>query len=490
MAPFLLILAAALAAFGCALAGSFHFDDYSLFTDAAVTSPAGWLAVWSPLRTRPITYLTFWANYQAGGQQPFGYHAVNLALHIACALLLWRVLVRLLPPRAALLAALLFAVHPIQSEPVAYVFARATLLMTLLCLLSLRAWLDGRRWMALLCFAAALLAKEECAAFPVVLVLLHLARQRPAREWRAIASMFVLALCAGLHLILITRLVPGSAAAFGTPVRPLDYLAGQGIVLWRYARLLVVPSGLTVDPDPGAAPLWLACLGWAAIALLVAAALRTFRAHPVVMWLLAGLILLLPVSSVIPVADLAADRRLYLPMLALCAAAGLLLVRIPPRAIVPLFAVLIALSVARMQAWQTEESLWSEAVRRSPGKIRPKLQLARAAEPATALRLLEDARLLAPDDPRVAAEIGACYLSHHRADLALREFGRALALEPRNPLALNNRGAALAALRQTEAARLDFEQALTIDPCLAGAHDNLRLMGVASEAPVSCPPAR
>jgi tetratricopeptide (TPR) repeat protein len=267
-----------------------------------------------------------------------------------------------------------------------------------------------------------------------------------------------------VHLLLITRLAPGSAAAFGASVRPLDYLAGQGFVLWRYARLLVAPLGLTVDPDAGSGPFWLACLGWVSIALLAAVALRSFRSRPVVMWLLAGFVLLLPVSSVIPVSDLAADRRLYLPMIAFCAAAGLPLARIPLRAVVPVFAVLVALSVARMNAWESEESLWSEAVRRSPLKARPKLQLARVADAAAALRLFEDARRLAPNDPQVAAGLGTWYLSHRRPDLALREFGRALALEPGNPLALNNRGAALAALGQNDAARLDFEEALKIDP--------------------------
>jgi hypothetical protein len=62
-----LLVAAALAAFGLTAAGSFHFDDYSLFSDPAITSPDGWMEVWRAARTRPLTYFTLWLNYQAGG---------------------------------------------------------------------------------------------------------------------------------------------------------------------------------------------------------------------------------------------------------------------------------------------------------------------------------------------------------------------------------------------------------------------------------------
>jgi hypothetical protein len=67
----LLLIAAALLAFGLSLAGSFHFDDYAIFNDPDILSPAA---------TRPLTNLTFWINEQAGGQNPVGYHVVNLLL--------------------------------------------------------------------------------------------------------------------------------------------------------------------------------------------------------------------------------------------------------------------------------------------------------------------------------------------------------------------------------------------------------------------------
>ena len=132
----LILTVAALVAFGASLGSTFHFDDYAIFADPALTSTSGWWQVWRPVQTRPLTYFTFWLNYQLGGRNPAGYHALNLALHLAAVLLLYDVLCRLLDRRAALVAAALFAVHPMQAEAVNYIWARGTLLMTVLCLLS------------------------------------------------------------------------------------------------------------------------------------------------------------------------------------------------------------------------------------------------------------------------------------------------------------------------------------------------------------------
>ena len=122
----------------------------------------------------------------------------------------------------------------------------------------------------------------------------------------------------------------------------------------------------------------------------------------------------------------------------------------------------------------TDESLWREAVRRAPEKVRPKIQLARSLRAAEALALLNEAHNLAPYNPEVAAETGKVLLDEHQPEAALVEFGRALALDPRDARNLNNRGVALAELGQTEAARADFERALHIDPGLTEAAENLR----------------
>jgi tetratricopeptide (TPR) repeat protein len=471
-------------------------DDYAILSDPILTSSSGWWRVWEPLQTRPLTYFTFWLNYRLGGASPAGYHLVNLLLHLAAVLMLVRVLRAKLPERAGLVAAALFALHPIQAEPVLYVFARATLLATLLCLVALHAWLRDRRWAAVAWFTMALAAKEECVAFPLVLALLHMVERRDRRERWPIAAMLVLSLAAGLRVFAALRAHPDAPAGAQAGISLLDYFAAQGTVILRYFRLLVLPAGFTVDPDIAIPSTIVALAVWVVLlAALVTLAMK-LRTNAYAFWILAGFILLAPSSSIFPAQDLAADRRMYLPMIAFSAGLGILAARVDRRVVAGLAIILALLSFQRSLVWMSEESLWSEAVRRAPNKIRPKIQLARAVDPPRAVQLLNEAKRLAPDDANVAAELGRSLLAAGRTAEALGEFGRALALDPTSARAVNNRGVALLALGQTEAARQDFERALRIDPCQPDARSNLLQMGVKPPhipgcgAAIAPPPAR
>jgi tetratricopeptide (TPR) repeat protein len=140
--------------------------------------------------------------------------------------------------------------------------------------------------------------------------------------------------------------------------------------------------------------------------------------------------------------------------------------------------VLAAISVSRTYVWMSEERLWREAVRRAPGQAEPKIQLAKQVRAAEALELLNRAREQAPYNPEIPAEIGKVLLDEQQYDGAVDELSRAVAMNPRNALAFNNRGVALTALGQTPAAAMDFEHALRLDPHLAEAQENLKRLGV------------
>jgi Flp pilus assembly protein TadD len=165
-------------------------------------------------------------------------------------------------------------------------------------------------------------------------------------------------------------------------------------------------------------------------------------------------------------------------MFAFAAAAGLLLARIPIRPVaIGVVAILIALSLGRTYVWASDERLWREAMNRAPQKVEPKIQLAKSLRAAEALELLAQARQQAPHNPEIPAEIGKVLLDEQQYDGAVDELSRAVALDPNNALAFNNRGVALAALGQEFAARADFEHALTLDPDLAEAQENLKRLG-------------
>jgi tetratricopeptide (TPR) repeat protein len=454
--------------------GSFHFDDYSLFSSG----------LWRPLETRPLTYATFWFDNRVGGRNPAGYHAVNLLLHLIGIVLVFNALRRIISVRSAFIAAAIFAVHPFQAEPVNYIFARSTLLATVLCLVALAFWVRGYTWWATLWFAAALLAKEECVAFPVFLLMLHFSQSRESKELKPIGAMFLLSATAGVRVLLATQSTPGSGAGAQAAYSWHAYLLTQGTVILRYLRMLLIPIGFTADPDIHQPGMWIAALAWAIVIGFAIVASLQFRRLAAGFWFLAGLVLLLPSSSIFPATDLAADRRMYLPMIGFAACAGVLLERVRPMFLVAALVVCMGISAARTMTWRTEESLWTDAVSKAPGKVRPIIQLARAVEPARALPMIERAERIAPEDPLVPSEKGRIYLNLGRPDLALAEFGRALALSPRSVQALNNRGVALLALNQKQTAQADFERALAIDPCEFDARLNLLRMGI-SKAPIS-----
>ena len=302
----------------------------------------------------------------------------------------------MLPERTALLAAAVFAVHPTVSEAVIYVWGRSILLAAVFCLLSLRAWLRERRWTAVAWFAAALLSKEEAAAFPLVLLLLD------RRHLKPVAAMLLLDAAAAVRVIHAASVTPGALIAQEAGIAPLSYLLAQGSAVLRYLRLVIVPWGFTIDPDGAVYSRTVALASWGALAVLAALAWR--RRDRGGWWVLAGLILLLPSSSVFPAADLAADRRLYLPMAAFAVALALLLRRWRWEASVLVCGVLALLSIGRTRVWMSDERLWREAVERSPDKVRPKLHLARRVPVGEALPLLAEAERLAPGDPAVPAE--------------------------------------------------------------------------------------
>ena len=156
-------------------------------------------------------------------------------------LLAWECLRRLLPERAALIAGVLFALHPIQSEAVDYVWARSIVLASLFCFAALWQWLEGRPWIAVAWFAVALLAKEECAAFPLLLVWLEWRGSLPgARQVEGGAGRDVRAR-AGCRRARHLGDHGDSRRRAGVQagISPGKYLLMQGAVIWRYLQLVV-----------------------------------------------------------------------------------------------------------------------------------------------------------------------------------------------------------------------------------------------------------
>ena len=424
-----------------------------------------------------MTGLIDWLNYQMAGQEPLGYHAVNLLLHLGAVLLAYECLRRLLPATAALVAAAIFAVHPLQAEAVNYVAERGVILAAVLCFAALLAWIEGQPWVAVAAFAAALLADERCCAFPLLLLMARpdaagqagacpvgtTLKERGAQAAPPAKRLFILSST-------IAFLLGIAAAAIRAHGRNYAF----ALVGLRVLRLFVLPWGFTIEPDVRE-PVALAIAVAVGVAAVAAWRWRKLSVHSELSWMLMGLLLLIPSFSANP----AADPRAYLPLFAFAAATGLLLARVPAHAWgIAAVTILIAVSVSRTYVWMSDERLWREAVRRAPGRVEPKIQLAKALRAGDALELLSRARQQAPYDPEIPALAGKILLDEQQYDNALDELSRAVAMNPRNATAFNNRGVTLAALGQFPAAAADFQHALALEPHFAEARENLKRLGV------------
>ena len=462
------LLLAVAAAYGQTVGFPFHFDDYALLADPVIASPDGWWRAFRPGQTRPLTWFTFWLNYRLSGTGPWSYHALNVLLHVAAVAAGHSVFRRVVGSSAAWIAAGIFALHPLQTEAVCYVFARATVLTTLFCLVAWREWLRDRSWSAVGFFCLALLAKEEAVAFPVFLWLVT--RDKP-RRWAPLAAMLAASVAAGVRLLWVAAHTPGSGL---TPRPSGEYLLVQPMSLWKYLHLFVWPMGQNFDHHI-TAPSVLLTVGLAVFLALIA-----WKRPTGTLWFFGSLVLLAPTSSLIPLADLAYEHRMYLPLISLSLAAALWLSRLPRPVQVLVLVALAATASVRARVWSSEQALWSDAAAKSPNKLRPKLQLARTlfqSDPERAESLLLDARRLEPRNPETYTQMGTLMLEQRNPYGALGEFEEALRLAPTAD-AHSNRGTALYLLGRLGEAEAAFRRALELDPCHANARHNLGLLKV------------
>ena len=278
--------------------GGWVWDDgQMILEESALRDWPGLVRIWfapSELHEthyRPLTYTTFWVEYQLWGYAPAGYHIVNVVLHAANAVLLWRILARLAVPGAWLIAAV-FAVHPLHVESVAWVMERKDVLSHLFYLGCVFAWLPflrdspngagvdhaARRYaLVLALFAAGLLAKNMVVTLPAVLVVLHWwqSGRVTGRDALRIAPLFAITFAfIALDMWTVVKATP---LDFGFSIVERTLMAA--LAVWFYVGKLLWPADLPVihprwDVDAGDATAWLALA--AAVALVA------------VLWLLRG----------------------------------------------------------------------------------------------------------------------------------------------------------------------------------------------------------
>lgn len=416
--PLLLILLVGLA-YSNSFNGAFVLDGrQEILKNPDIRSFEGWSeSRW--LMPRSLTDFTFAVNFATGGENPADYHATNLLIHISCALLLYGLISRtlLIPgvggacansaPWVAFFSAAIWAVHPLGTSSVTYIWQRSESLAGMLLLSTLYSIVRSHSSSRPLCwhFAAVLFcalgmaAKEVMITAPVVALAFD--RLLLARSFKEVVSKrwhlhLGLVLSWVLLALMMARKV-ASAEGFGsvyTSGASISYLLTQSRVIAHYCRLALWPSSLCLDygwpltEEIGQA--------WPYLALLVlvgAGVLASLRRFPVVGFLgLVFFVVLSPTSSFAPRPDNAFEHRMYIPLAAVvtlavgCACQFVGKVRDEHRRVtwsrllvsagMLVVICLAVLTSVRNRDYVSEEAMWKDIVSKRPDNLRARNNLA------------------------------------------------------------------------------------------------------------------
>lgn len=519
-----------LAAFWPVLGHDFvGFDDERYVTanrrvqEGLTVSSLRW--AWSAFHAanwHPLTWITHMLDWQLYGAHPTGHHLTSMLLHVANTLLVFMLLERMTAsPGRSMLVALLFGLHPLHVESVAWVAERKDVLSAFFWLLANGAYLRyvrspgvGRYVPVLLAAAAGLCAKPMAVTLPFTLLLLdywplkRLDPEAPSLRtlWRLVLEktpLFALAAASSVVTVVAQRSAGAvvSLEHYSLIVRVANAMVAYATYVWK----TVWPSGLAVPyPHPGAdLPAWKLVVSILILAVVTFFAVRARRRHP---YLLVGWLwyvgTLVPVIGLVQVGPQAmADRYTYVPLIGVFvmvawgipSAVGPLLaskkaesstdsepVRRETGLLAVTFLIVPVLTFAtwiQLRHWRDDLTLAARAVAvtRNNAVAHNQLGLAlfRRGRAADALPHYQEAVRISPGFAEAHNNLGGALAALDRIGEALEQYGKALDIEPAYPEALLNLGVALVRQGRLDEAVERFEEAVRLRPDYGKAHANL-----------------
>jgi tetratricopeptide (TPR) repeat protein len=543
------IVLAALAAYHNSFNGPFIFDDWPAITKNLTIRHLG--SALSPpsdgggIIGRPFVNFSFAVNYAIGGLQVWGYHAVNVAIHIMAGLTLFGIVRRTLASRLAaqrfqisdfrsemseptwlaLTVALLWTVHPLQTESVTSIVQRTESLMGLFYLLTLYCFIRGAEggksrvqasesgslpnsafqlfslsafWLpaSVLCCLLGMAAKEVMVSAPLIVLLydrtfvsgsFREAWQRRGRWHLGLAGTWLML----GYLVVHMGGSRGEGAGFGLRVTPWTYALTQCRAIVLYLRLAIWPHPLVFDYGTDVVRQIAPVLPQAIIlTLLVGGTIFMLMYRPALgfagAWFFA---ILAPSSSVVPlVGQTVAEHRMYLPLAAVITLLVLgLYAKIGPRILILFAAAAVGLgwlTIQRNKDYRSDLAIWSDTVAKCPESARAHNNLGGAlanipGRQSEAIAEYEEALRISPDYPDALNNLG-CILANipGRLPEAIGHLETAIRLKPDYVKARNNLGIILFKAGRNSEAMAQFQEAVQIKPGEAESHDNL---GIALE---------
>ena len=434
---------------------------------------------------RGLLRISLALNAYLDGFRPFGYHIFNLAFHILNALLLFFVLEKSLRRfgmeavgwgskrirSVSFFSAVFFLCHPIQTESVIYIMSRSEVIASTFYLagfLLFQQLLErsstshlqyGLYFLSIFLIAlVGFSVKQIVATLPAIMILYYLCScpdHSPALQFLKKWRWAITGIIAGVAGFLFYKLLTDETFLIG-PSRPEEmvgrakYMLSQpSVIVFYYLKMLLFPMNLNIDPDIAVVTSFLSwnfLLPMFCIAFLLLCSLKVFKTRFVFFFLCWFFIILSPSSSIVTLHDLAAEHRTYL------ASAGIFILfacgvaevtcrwgETRPLNITLIFCVfaLGIMTMKRNAVWQSELSLWQDTHQKSPHKLRPLINLARAhsleGNSEKAIQYYQESLVKGPGVFATNYNLGALYLEKGLVTDALRHFQLASRIEPEIP---------------------------------------------------------
>jgi tetratricopeptide (TPR) repeat protein len=474
---------------------------------------------------RGLLRISLALNAYLDGFRPFGYHIFNLAFHILNALLLFFVLEKSLRRfgmeavgwgskrirSVSFFSAVFFLCHPIQTESVIYIMSRSEVIASTFYLagfLLFQQLLErsstshlqyGLYFLSIFLIAlVGFSVKQIVATLPSIMILYYLCScpdHSPALQFLKKWRWAITGIIAGVAGFLFYKLLTDETFLIG-PSRPEEmvgrakYMLSQpSVIVFYYLKMLLFPMNLNIDPDIAVVTSFLSwnfLLPMFCIAFLLLCSLKVFKTRFVFFFLCWFFIILSPSSSIVTLHDLAAEHRTYL------ASAGIFILfacgvaevtcrwgETRPLNITLIFCVfaLGIMTMKRNAVWQSELSLWQDTHQKSPHKLRPLINLARAhsleGNSEKAIQYYQESLVKGPGVFATNYNLGALYLEKGLVTDALRHFQLASRIEPEIPEPFAKLGEIYLSQKNFKLADSYFKRAVELNPRSSKVFKNL-----------------
>ena len=491
--------------------------------------------LWKEFIHRGLLQISLAFNVHLDGFRTFGYHLLNLSLHLINSVLVYFITFRIWcyfrsidcqskddeTRFVALFTAVLFLIHPIQTESVIYIMSRSEVFagtFYLSSFLLFQIYLVRDRpiktsfkvlilFIISIAFILGFSVKQTLITLPLMLLLYFLFGQEsesPSIRWLnkrkwGIGFILLVGISLLFHKLLTDELFLIGESTAGEDIGRLNYMLTQpSVIFYYYFKLLLFPINLNIDPDIQLVTEW---WSWKFITALIGIAgliyfcCRAKENRLLLYFICWFLIVLSPSSSIITLSDLAAEHRTYLASYSFYAVIAFCVYKVPHlvfsnhstkcKNIILVISIFISiifsgLTIQRNQIWASEVLLWNDTLKKSPQKIRPVINLAHAYTTTgnidLAVEYFEKALALNPNIFVTNYNLGNLYLKRGREEDALRLLQMAALIRPKIPETHELLGEIYLKRKQIELAEFHLKRAVEIKPDYALSMRNLGII--------------